>query len=130
MPQGCCLFVLSHVARVVCTGVYLCVKAYGEANLTYSLRATLSQCPADFTKEGEQLLCSSPLHGPASEQRYSQCLSDGTCVCNPPYNKPVEDVYPCEAAALSSGFKHHAGLHAYCALCMVAHDIVRDSHGR
>ncbi|EIE26855.1 hypothetical protein COCSUDRAFT_39831 [Coccomyxa subellipsoidea C-169] len=75
-------------------GVYLCVKAYGEANLTYSLRATLSQCPADFNKEGEQLLCSSPLNGPASEQRYSQCLSDGTCACKPPYNKPIEDVYP------------------------------------
>jgi hypothetical protein len=77
-------------------GAYLCIKAYGEANLTFSLRAALSLCPADFTEAGEQLLCQSRLDAAASEQRYSECASDGTCVCKPPYNKPVADVYPCE----------------------------------
>ena len=78
-------------------GAYLCAKAYGEANLTYSLRATLSICPADFTASGEELLCSSPLTADASQQRYSACLPDGTCACKPPYAKPVENVYPCES---------------------------------
>ena len=79
-----------------CAGVYLCIKAYGEVNLTYALRATLSDCPADFSAAGQQLLCSSPVDGDASQQRYTQCAADGTCVCKPPYDKPVEDVYPCE----------------------------------
>ena len=79
-----------------CAGVYLCIKAYGEVNLTYALRATLSDCPADFLAAGQQLLCSSPVDGDASQQRYTQCAADGTCVCKPPYDKPVEDVYPCE----------------------------------
>ncbi len=65
-------------------------------NLTYSLRATLSDCPADFLPSGEQLLCSSPLSGDPSEQRYTQCAPDGTCVCKPPYDKPVDNVYPRE----------------------------------
>lgn len=82
------------------TGVYLCIKAYGEVNLTYSLRATLSDCPADFLPSGEQLLCSSPLSGDPSQQRYTQCATDGTCVCKPPYDKPVNNVYPCEILAL------------------------------
>lgn len=86
----------SVISGVDDAGVYLCVKAYGEVNLTYSLRAALSDCPADFTSGGEQLLCSSPLTGDASQQRYSQCAPDGTCVCKPPYDKPVDGVYPCE----------------------------------
>ena len=83
-------------------GVYLCIKAYAEVNLTYSLRATLSDCPADFLPSGQQLLCSSPLGGDSSQQRYTQCAPDGTCVCKPPYNKPVDDVYPCERLACPS----------------------------
>ncbi len=85
-----------HANDCTCAGVYLCIKAYGEVNLTYALRATLSDCPADFSAAGQQLLCSSPVDGDASQQRYTQCAPDGTCVCKPPYDKPVEDVYPCE----------------------------------
>ena len=86
----------SASTAAMCAGVYLCIKAYGEVNLTYSLRATLSDCPADFTATGQQLLCSSPLNGDASQQRYTECAPDGTCVCKAPYDKPVDDVYPCE----------------------------------
>ena len=87
-PRDCC-----HSFHA---GVYLCIKAYGEVNLTYSLRATLSDCPADFSSTGEQLVCSSPLNGDPSQQRYTECASDGTCVCKPPYDKPVDNVYPRE----------------------------------
>lgn len=82
----------------ICSGAYLCVKAYGDANLTFSLRAALSLCPADFTPAGEQLLCSSSIaSGDPAALRYSACQADGTCVCKPPYAKPVESVYPCES---------------------------------
>lgn len=72
-------------------GVFICVKAYGSANLTYSLRAVPTMCPADFTAEGAQLQCSS-LVG-RGEQRHSGCAPDGTCLCKPPYAKPVPSVY-------------------------------------
>lgn len=85
-----------------CPGAYLCVKAYGDSNLTYSLRATTSTCPSDFTATGDQLLCSSPLStfDPA-QLRYSACLADGTCLCKAPYAKPVESVYPREMSCVS-----------------------------
>ncbi|KAK9843435.1 hypothetical protein WJX81_002486 [Elliptochloris bilobata] len=73
------------------TGVFICVKAYGSANLTYSLRAVPTMCPADFTPQGDQLLCSS-LVG-RGEQRHSGCSADGTCQCLAPYAKPVASVY-------------------------------------
>eukprot|EP00884_Botryococcus_braunii_P014244 jgi/Botrbrau1/22820/Bobra.0132s0143.1 len=50
-------------------GVYLCVKAYGDANVTYALRATATRCPSDFTEGGQQLVCSSPV-GIEEEKRY------------------------------------------------------------
>ena len=71
--------------------MFICVKAYGSANLTYSLRAVPTMCPADFTAEGEQLLCSSRIG--RDEQRHSGCAPDGTCQCKPPYAKPVPSVY-------------------------------------
>lgn len=82
-------------------GAYLCVKAYGDSNLTFSMRASLTLCPADFTATGKQLLCSSPLDADASQKRFTACQADGTCVCKAPWAKPVENVYPCEPYAIT-----------------------------
>ncbi len=69
-------------------GAFICVKAYGTANLTFSLRAVPSMCPADFTPAGAQLLCSSPVGG-GGPQRHSGCSAEGVCQCVAPYAKPV-----------------------------------------
>lgn len=74
--------------------MYLCVKAYGEANVTYALRATVTRCPSDFTEAGQQLVCSSPV-GVPTQKRYSECSDKGECMCNPPYARPVEHPYDC-----------------------------------
>ena len=72
-------------------GVHLCIKAYGEKNLTFSLRATITKCPGDFTSTGEQMVCSTPTS--ASDKRYTGCNDDGTCSCKEPYAKPLEYTY-------------------------------------
>ncbi|KAK9853882.1 hypothetical protein WJX84_009959 [Apatococcus fuscideae] len=75
------------------TGVYQCVKAYGLNGLTFSMRSVLTQCPAGFTDEGEQLICSSPVAAPASSQRFSECTPEGTCACKDPWKKPAGTTY-------------------------------------
>ncbi|KAK9824143.1 hypothetical protein WJX72_008089 [[Myrmecia] bisecta] len=76
------------------TGVYLCIKAYGEANVSYSLRALTTQCPSDFTAEGDARVCSALVNAPADQQRSQGCTAEGQCICKPPWNKPVSEVYP------------------------------------
>ncbi len=82
-PVACC----SGLTAVLAAGLFICVKAYGSANLTFSLRAVPTMCPADFTAAGEQLLCSSLIG--SGEQRHSGCSPEGTCQCLAPYAKPV-----------------------------------------
>ena len=72
-------------------GVYLCVKAYGDVPLTYSLRASLSKCPGDFTDAGESVECSSLVN--SSDKRFTGCNDDGTCQCKAPYQKPLATTY-------------------------------------
>ena len=74
-------------------GVYQCVKAYGRSGLTFSMRSVLTQCPAGFTLSGEQLICSSPVNGPPSSQRYDHCTSAGTCACKDPWKRPEGSTY-------------------------------------
>lgn len=74
-------------------GVYMCVRAYGAAPSTYSMRAVYTMCPADFTEAGEQLICSSPVNAPDSQKRYTSCSSDGLCNCKGQYAKPLPEVY-------------------------------------
>ena len=33
-------------------GAYLCVRAYGAAPVSFSLKATLDRCPSDFDEDG------------------------------------------------------------------------------
>ncbi|KAK9833016.1 hypothetical protein WJX74_004561 [Apatococcus lobatus] len=75
------------------TGVYQCVKAYGRHGLTFSMRSTLTKCPSSFTTSGEQLICSSPIHGPPSSQRFDHCTPEGTCACKDPWKKPEGSTY-------------------------------------
>lgn len=77
-----------HVA-----GAYLCVRAYGNVASTYSLKAVYTQCPSDFTLEGEQMVCSSKTNAPVLEQRHTSCTADGTCNCKAPFAKPLPEVY-------------------------------------
>lgn len=72
-------------------GVYLCIKAYGDVSLNFSLRAAVSQCPGDFSNTGDRMECSSPVS--ASDKRYTGCNDDGTCICSPPYQKPIPQPY-------------------------------------
>lgn len=85
-------------------GVYLCVKAYGGEQLSFSLRATLTQCPADFTDTGERMICSAAVSSP--EKRHSGCNADGTCICIAPYLKPPVETYEGQTLLLAN-----AGLH-------------------
>ena len=71
----------------------MCVKAYGTVVSTYSLKAVYTLCPADFTEDGEQMICSSPVTAPDSEKRYTSCSSEGLCNCKAPYAKPLPEVY-------------------------------------
>ena len=72
-------------------GLYLCVKAYGQEQLSFNLRATLTQCPADFSNTGERMECSSVLSSP--DKRHSGCTAEGICLCKPPYEKPPMETY-------------------------------------
>ena len=81
----------SCMTTVVSAGLYLCVKAYGQEQLSFTLRATLTQCPADFSKTGERMECSSVLSSP--DRRHTGCTAEGTCLCKPPYAKPPMDIY-------------------------------------
>lgn len=72
-------------------GVYLCVKMYGNHNATFSLRGVLSECPSDFTKKGEQRICSTLKA--SSEKRHTGCNSDGSCICKDPFKKPIAIPY-------------------------------------
>lgn len=77
-------------------GAYLCVRAYGDQGITYSLRMATTACPASWGAAGEPLMCSSPVGAPEGERRYSQCTSEGRCECSGPYAKPVPQVFPGE----------------------------------
>lgn len=77
----------------------MCVKAYGIVASTYTLKAVYTTCPADFTQDGKQTICSSPVDAPDSEKRYTSCSSDGLCNCKDPYAKPLPEVY--DGTALS-----------------------------
>ena len=81
----------NHNSMALFAGVHLCIKAYGEKNLTFSLRATITKCPGDFTSTGERMECSTPIS--ASDKRYTGCNDDGTCSCKEPYAKPLEYTY-------------------------------------
>ena len=81
----------NHNCMALFAGVHLCIKAYGEKNLTFSLRATITKCPGDFTSTGERMECSTPIS--ASDKRYTGCNDDGTCSCKEPYAKPLEYTY-------------------------------------
>ena len=83
-------------------GVYLCVRAYGTANLTYALRASQSLCPADFTADGRRMECSSLVGAPEEDKRATGCNADGTCACKPPYQQPVANVYDGARSSLPS----------------------------
>ena len=75
------------------SGAYMCVKAYGTVASTYTLKAVYTRCPADFTEDGEQMICSSAVTAPDSEKRYTSCSSEGLCNCKAPYAKPLPEVY-------------------------------------
>lgn len=76
-------------------GAYLCVRAYGDQPIEFSLQAVLTPCPASFGDAGEALQCSSPLgDAPGGERRYSECTAAGECVCTGAYAKPVASVFP------------------------------------
>lgn len=75
-------------------GAYLCVRAYGDTPITYSLRMASTACPASWSVAGEPLMCSSPLGAAEAERRYSQCTAEGQCVCSGQYAKPVPQVFP------------------------------------
>ncbi len=77
-------------------GVYLCVKAYGEVNTSFALRATTTQCPADFSDDGSVRVCSSALDASPEDRRSEGCSAEGECMCKPPWSKPVSEVYPGE----------------------------------
>jgi hypothetical protein len=88
-------------------GVYLCVKAYGDQELTFSLKATLSKCPADFSSTtGEKMECSSVVS--SGDKRHTGCNDDGTCICKPPYVKPLAETYEGKEPSILSISKYKA----------------------
>ena len=116
MLQRDCLH--EHWQSWLCAGVYQCVKAYGRSGLTFSMRTVLTKCPASFTESGEQLICSSPINGPPSSQRYDHCTAEGTCTCKDPWKKPEGSTYTgeilCSTLILfSNAFLQFVGLQTH-----------------
>ena len=91
------------------------MKGYGQTASTYALRAVYTQCPSDFTKDGQQMMCSSEVGAPESEKRYTGCSAEGVCECKAPYQKPLPQVYdgkyPSSAASCTSACHLCAGLY-------------------
>ena len=67
------------------------MRAYGGHNITFNIRAVLSECPSDFTDDGEEMICSTPKS--SAHKRHSGCKPDGTCSCVEPYKKPMAATY-------------------------------------
>mmetsp|Transcript_23175 Transcript_23175/g.72365 ORF Transcript_23175/g.72365 Transcript_23175/m.72365 type:complete len:391 (-) Transcript_23175:2423-3595(-) len=76
------------------TATYVCVYAYGS-NVTYTLEAYGSLCPASFIAPGGPPLQCSTAKGDKSKFRHSDgCSAEGECNCVGFFKKPVETVYP------------------------------------
>ena len=95
----CTVTAITAADRVpVLAGVYICVKAYGSANTSYAVRAISTICPSDFAPDGTEILCSSRVDAPESEQHFSECTPDGQCLCRAQWAKPLPEVYHGEQA--------------------------------
>ena len=77
------------------SGAYICVKAYGDGDkVSFTLSASLTKCPGDFTEEGLPLECSSGLDAADVDRRYDSCSEEGQCLCRSPWAQPVPEVFP------------------------------------
>lgn len=75
-------------------GGYVCVRAYGEAPVDFSLRVATTPCPSSYGAGGEPLMCGSPAGAPPEQRRYHECSAAGECQCTGQWAKPVASVFP------------------------------------